>query len=101
MFFDRGKGIGVIYHRGIRHLLQENHKHDAITGKVPPEILTALEEFQDLLQFKKWQAPTPDQMEEFIQGKGLMTPEIAALISDYRSFVNTGEIKRRDVFVQL
>jgi len=95
------KGIGIIYHRGIRELLQENHKHDPITGRVSPEILTALEEFQDLLHFKYWQAPTPDQMQEFVQGKGLMTPEIAALISDYRSFVNTGEIKRRDVFVQL
>ena len=95
------KGIGMIYHRGI---------HDALEGRTNPQMLNmgasqelrdASKEFQETMNFKQWEVLSPDEMESFIEGKGFMNDTVKELISDYRHFLETGNIQRRSVFEQL
>jgi hypothetical protein len=83
------RGVGIIYHRGIGALLK------GITSK------QVLDEFQVLLKFEDWKAPSSNDMRQFIEQKGLMKPEIDELLNDYREFEKTGILRRRDVFVKL
>ena len=91
------KGICIIYHRAIRRVLGQQDTLYRININAPTEVLEASRQFQNMLNFDKWQAPTPDEMEAFIESKGLMTEELSNWISDYRHFVETGEIRRREL----
>ena len=95
------KGVGVIYHRGIRNALADRKEKNIVNPDATPERTAAAKEFQELLNFKRWDAPSSQEMRAFIQAKGLLTEEISELLSDYAYFEQTGDIKRRDVFVTL
>jgi len=92
------KGIGIIYHRAIRVALEGRDHPNQINTSATPEVREASEQLQSMVQFDVWQAPSPDEVEEFIRDKGLMTDDLSSWISDYRYFVETGEIKRRELF---
>lgn len=95
------KGVGVIYHRGIRHYLEGRTQMNHINSDASPAVLAASSEFQDLLKFENWDAPSALQMREFINDRGLMNSEVEKLLKDYAHFELTNEIQRRDVFVNL
>jgi len=61
----------------------------------------ASKEFQEMLNFSQWEVPSPDEMESFINEKGFMNDTVRELISDYRHFLETGNIRRRSMFEQL
>lgn len=96
---DWRKGIGVIYHRIVRHYLEGRTERNHINLRSPPELLAASKEFHDLLDFKTWSAPDPGKMESFITEKGFMNEAAREWIADYRHFLDSGEIRRREVFV--
>ena len=95
------KGIGMIYHRGIRNALEGRTEPNTLNIKASPELQTASKEFQETMNFKQWEVLSPDKMESFIEGKGFMNDTVRELISDYRHFLETGNIRRRSVFEQL
>lgn len=94
-------GVGVIYHRGIRNSLEGRTHPNQVNFKADPASLEASRQFQDLLRFETWAAPSSSDMRTFIEGKSLMTSALAELLDDYSHFEKTGSIKRRDVFVAL
>lgn len=95
------KGIGVIYHRGIRNALEGRTNPDEVNLKASPELRKASDEFQKTQDFEQWQVLSPDEMQSFIEGKGFMNEAVSELIDDYRYFLDTGNIRRRSVFEQL
>jgi hypothetical protein len=95
------KGVGVIYHRAIRNALEGRTRPNQVNMQASPELRQASNEFQNMLDFEQWKAPSPDEMEAFIEGKGFMNEVVKELITDYRHFLQTGEIRRREVFEQL
>jgi len=95
------KGIGVIYHRGIHNALEGRTDPHMLNMKASPELRAASKEFDEMLNFSEWEVPSPDKMESFIEGKGFMNDTVRELISDYRHFLETGNIRRRSVFEQL
>lgn len=95
------KGVGVIYHRGIRHVLEGRTQPNQMNMEASLELRQASKEFQELLNFTQWEAPSPDEMESFINKKGFMNDAVRELIIDYRYFLETGNIQRRNVFEQL
>jgi hypothetical protein len=96
---DWRKGIGIIYHRIIRAKIQEFQR---FTTPESPEKqkIEWVNEFQNLLDFDKWRAPTPDEMQTFLQAHDALTPDLQEWIDDYRHFLKTDEIRRRDEFAR-
>ena len=95
------KGIGLIYHRGIRYALINRIEQNKIDTKTKSELSKVSEEFQKMQDFKQWKVPSPDEMELFIEEKGLLNQKIKELIEDYRYFLQTGKIRRKEVFEKL
>lgn len=82
------KGIAVTYHRAIRATL-------------PKELDVKIRnEFNEMLKFEDWQAPTPDALDAFMRTHGLLTDEAVAWIEDYRHFERTRDIRRLDEFLR-
>jgi len=95
------KGVGVIYHRGIRNKL-ERRSHPVISNHdIDPHTLEISKSLQDLLHFESWNAPSAQQIRILIEKSNLMTSELDELITDYSYFENTGTIKRKEIFVSL
>ncbi len=95
------KGIGIIYHRGITNTLEGRTEANTVNMKATPELRRAAKEFHEMANFEQWGVPLPSEMESFINKKGFMNDKVRALIEDYRYFIETGEIQRRDVFINL
>ncbi len=95
------KGIGMIYHRGIRNALEGRTDSNMLNMEASPELRKASKEFQETMNFKQWEVLRPDEMKSFIEEKGVMNDTVRELISDYRYFLETGNIRRRSVFEQL
>jgi hypothetical protein len=91
------KGIGVIYHNAIRCALEGRTNPNEINMEASPELRRASHEFGEMVDFPKWQVPSPDQMQSFIDKRGFMNEQVKELIDDYRYFLKTGAIKRREV----
>lgn len=94
------KGVGVIYHRAIYKRIQQQTTHRKDNSDLSSAQLEIPNNFQKLLDFEVWQAPTPKVIKEFINSHALMTEELSDWINDYQHFLDTGEIPRRDLFVQ-
>ena len=56
--------------------------------------------YDALTKFDEWQAATPDELETFVNKHKLNTAETADVIDDYRHFLRTKEIRRRDEFAR-
>ena len=88
------KGVGVIYHRGIKKILEVRNSSNGLN-------IEASQEFQNLLKFDEWKAPSSVEIKKFIESKGLMEQELKDLIDDYRHYESTGIIKRKELFFKL
>ena len=95
------RGIGIIFHRGIRSALEDREHPNRINTKAEKHVLEASKEFQDLLKFEEWKVQSSDEFREFINRKDVMNPEVDELLKDYSKFVESGKFRRRDVFVKL
>lgn len=95
------RGIGVIYHRGVHFALGQQKQRNQVNFDAPEASRKAADEFQKTLDFADWNALASLSMRTFIDVRGLMTPELADLLSDYAFFESTGELQRRQVFVTL
>ncbi len=95
------KGIGIIFHRGIRVALEGRENPHQINTQAQKHVLEASKEFQDLLKFDEWKTPSSDELREFINRKGVMNPEVDELLKDYSEFEKSGKFRRRNVFVKL
>jgi len=92
------KGIRIIYLNIIKASLEGRDKLSKSDIKTSPENLEASRELNKMLCFEKWQTPSPDEIESFIEGKVIMTEKLSEWISDYRHFMGTGLIRRREDF---
>lgn len=88
------KGIGLTYWRAIRGSLPQVSDPNV---RSDPKIRLA---FDSLMDFKEWRAPTPDEAEAFVKERDLENPAVAEWIADYRHFIRTKEIRRRDEFAK-
>lgn len=95
------RGIGIIYHRGIAHEVGCRKERNMINPDVGPEVHEAEKEFDNLLNFKEWKAPSSEDMKTFIENKDLLNDRCKDLLDDYQHFEKTGEIKRKEIFVEL
>jgi hypothetical protein len=91
------RGIGLIYHRKIGEILSREEASKAESSKARDKVY---KEFQSLMNFKKWQAPSPEEIEGFLTLKGCLTAEMREWTDDYRHFRKTGEIRRREMFAE-
>lgn len=87
------KGVGIIYHRGIRNALEGLTEPNTLNTNASPEVIKASKEFQELQNFDQWEVPSPDEMESFINRRGFMNDKVRDLIEDYRHFLETGELR--------
>jgi hypothetical protein len=94
------RGIGVIYHRIIRHELGQRKSKNNVNFDAPKESQDAAHAFLDLVKFDEWKVPTPAEMESFINGRGLMTPELQAWVDDYRYFLTHWKLRRVEEFAK-
>lgn len=92
------KGMGLIYHRAIRGAVlgRANARDHAIPGT--PEQRQVADAFQELCAFDHWEVPSPEDMRRFLADRGINDPAVDAWISDYRHYLETDEIRRRDLF---
>jgi hypothetical protein len=95
------KGVGVLYHRGVKNLIEHRGNDGQMITGVAPGVLEAGAEFHKTLKYETWEAASSDQMREFIVTKGLMTEDLRDLLDDYRHFENAGTLQRREVFIAL
>jgi hypothetical protein len=95
------RGVGILYQRGIRHQLEGRTSTHKIDPNLSKEALEASKEFQDMIKFKEWKAPSAAEMRHFIEEKHLMSPALEELLRDYSHFEKTNTIRRIDVFVEL
>jgi hypothetical protein len=91
------KGMCMVYFNIIRTAVEGQDKATKMKTTPSPEAIEVSKQLQGMLQFDKWQAPTPDQIQSLIESKGLMNEKLSLWISDYRHFVETGEISRREL----
>lgn len=95
------RGVGIIFHRGIRVALEGREKPYEINRKAEKHVLDASMEFQNLLEFEEWHAPTAKELRKFIEVRNVMNPTVDELLNDYEEFLSSGNFRRRDVFVKL
>lgn len=93
------RGIGVIYHRAIAPLIDGRKVPHQINVDATVEQKQAREGWDELLDFDQWKAPTPDEMSAYLTSAGVLTHEMSEWIDDYRHYLETGEIRRRELFV--
>lgn len=94
------RGIGMIYLNKVSSLIAEIRKSNPTNSPAHAEAQKTQKDFQDLLDFENWKVPSPDKMTSFLKERGFLKPEMEEWIADHRHFLNTGEIRRRDLFAQ-
>lgn len=92
-------GIGVIYHRAISPLMGYLENSHRINTDATEKERQDGEGWKNLFDEEKWKGPTPDEMTKFFVSREILTSEIDEWISDYRHFLETGEIRRHKEFV--
>ena len=74
------KGVGIIFHRGIRVAIEGREKLHQVNTKAEQHVLDASKEFQDLLVFSEWRAPSSDEMRKFITDRNVMNLVVDELL---------------------
>ena len=95
------QGMGIIYNRAISRAAAERKEKQQLSEKekTNEEFRVAISKLNDLMDLQKgWDSPTPAECEKFLSENGLMNEEAQAWIDDYRHYLETGEIRRRDLF---
>jgi len=98
---DWKKGITIIYHRIIQDTVEQRKNPNQINAEAPEEARKAGHEIEELLDFKNWVAPTPQQIKSVLEKYNIKSPEAEEWISDYDHFLKTGEIRNKEKFIQL
>jgi len=95
------RGIGVTYHRAIKQAFLEREEANRVSDAegASPDLQGARDGFQDLLQFHdNWQAPSPAEMEDYLREQTVLNADAQEWIDDYQHYLETGEIRRRELF---
>lgn len=95
------RGIGVIFHRGVRHCLEGRTKRSTINVDAGEDLLKASREFQDLLNFSEWKAPSSAEIRAFIEDRNAMNEDVDELLKDFQHFEETGEFRCPKIFENL
>jgi len=90
------RGIGIIYHRILARAIRDAML--AASAAQPAQPNKPIIPFQPLLNYPNWQGASPKEMEEFCRQHAVLTPNIQQWIEDYRYFLDTGTIRRRNEF---
>jgi hypothetical protein len=93
------KGISLIYHRIIRDRLEGRSHPSRVNTDASEALLAASREFQSLIDFSRWRAPTPDEMATFLETRGFLNDELQQWINDYQHYLTHNEIRRLDTFL--
>ncbi|MFP3507522.1 hypothetical protein [Burkholderia sp. SIMBA_062] len=96
---DWRKGMGLIYHRAIRSALLGRTSARDHAQTATPEQHRIADAFQELCVFERWEVPSPSEMRRFMAQNGVNDVTVNAWIDDYRHYLETDEIRRRDIFV--
>lgn len=94
------KGVGILYYNKIRPLIEGRESPNLVNRGASEEARKATHDFTKLLDFENWLAPTPEQITIFLEERGFLKPEMEEWIADYQHYLDTGEIRRRDLFAQ-
>jgi len=97
---DWRKGISIIYHRTIQHVVEQRKDPNQINPNAPEAAKKAGHEIQELLDFEKWAVPTPHQIKIVLERHKIKSPEVEEWVSDYDHFLKTNEIRNKERFVQ-
>jgi len=93
------QGIGVIYYRAIAPLIDGREDPNQINMNASEEQIEQRKGWDGLLEFDEWKAPTPDEMQAYMDAQGIVSEGINEWVEDYRNFLEIGEIRRREIFV--
>ncbi|MGF6637259.1 hypothetical protein [Paraburkholderia sp. MM6662-R1] len=96
---DWRKGMGLIYHRAISTCVLGRTSASDHSNAASPEQRRIADAFQELCIFERWEVPSPEEMRRFLAERRVIGDAVNAWIDDYRHYLDTGEIRRRDVFV--
>lgn len=94
------KGIGIIYHRAIRKAVEERENPSQLNPDAPENNKRAGREIQDLLDFQRWEAPSPHTIRMVLKAHEVSSPKAEAWIDDFEHFLNTGEIRNKEEFLK-
>lgn len=95
------QGIGVIYHRAIAPLIDERPEPNRINPNATPKQLEDRAGWDELLEFNQWKVSSPTNMRNYLKSREIENPEIDAWVNDYQHYLETGEIRRRELFVKM
>jgi hypothetical protein len=93
------KGVSVIYLRQIQVVLEERKSPNTANFETPPAKKQASDEINGLLDFKKWDVPTPDQMRALLKKNSVTDAGAELWIDDYEHFLKHNKIRRIDKFI--
>jgi hypothetical protein len=92
---DWRKGISIVFHRIItRHISDAADPSDRAAHN------QLHSEMQSLLDFSNWTVASPSAYEDFARKNQALTSNVQSWIADYRHFLTSNEIRRRDEFVK-
>lgn len=94
------KGISVIYQRIIRHIVEQRKKAEEINLEAPKDAIKAGQEIEEMLDFRNWRAPTPQQISSVLKKYNIKSPGAEECIKYYDHFLKTGEIGNKERFIQ-
>jgi len=97
---DWKKGISIIYDRTIQYAIEQRKNPFEINPEAPEEARKAGHEIEELLDFKNWVAPTPQQIRSVLEKYNIKSSQAEEWIKDYDHFLKTGEIRNKEKFIR-
>lgn len=85
-------GIGVMYHNKLSQRLRQSAQEAKLS------VHEVTQEFNAFAKMDTRSAGSPDDYQKFFTKHKLLTPDIQLWIDDYRHFLLTKEVRRRDEF---
>ncbi|REG82156.1 hypothetical protein [Marinomonas pollencensis] len=98
---DWKKGISIIYQRAIRNAVEERPDPNKINVNASDEQKKADKEINDLMNFERWECPSPSQIRSVLKKYQIESPSAEKWISDYEFFLETNVIRNRAGFEQV
>ncbi len=92
------KGIGIHYLNLIRATLENRKVGEARNPDTTKEVMAVSDSIQEMLDFPTWTVPSPEKIENIINSKAMMKPEIQECINDYKFYLENKQIKRKELF---
>jgi hypothetical protein len=98
------KGIGIVYCIAIQSTFEGSVYVGKVNMKASPELRKASGEFGKMYKMELSEQdtnPSPEEIQSFIEEKGFMNNATRELISDYRHYLDTGNIRRQEILEKL